>query len=323
MEAREKTMADVTALLRENTAQTCTGEDIKARAIQALDEMAAIECEVCSSERNELGRWKRQKKQWMKCWNAISVELKPLISRVKAIVASLEADGRIDLARAELQDLLRNRKDGLDIISRMLERLPQRQTQLSVGQTPGYPALQSIARSLRARRASLGAAVEPDEVRSETVKLMEEIEQEESRVRDENYDLIREARLEADRLKRAVTGFVKDHLLPAVDGIERGLWDEGSLREPILSHEGEQDLIDQWFGAYRHCYRFMKRFCKRIGLVQLEVRRGMDFDPEWHTALGTATSIDFQNGQVQELLRSGWRLCRSTIRPAEVLVVRN
>jgi molecular chaperone GrpE (heat shock protein) len=324
VDAREKTLTQIAASLSEDSEKAAQSAEIAQIAVKALEEMAAVERAVYSSETEEYARWKEERKRWMTKWATISREIKPLISRMKAVVSSLDANDAAFLqAPPEVRERLLNRKEGLEIISRMLGRLPQRLEQMAVNEPPDDGALESLRLFFNRYEARLNSLAEPRDVRSEIERLLEEIEPEEGRVRDVNYDLIRETRLSADRLKRAVTGFLKDHLLPASDGLEQGIRDEDRLLEPMIPHETEYDLVERWFGAYHHCHRLLRGFMKRVGLTKLEALYGTEFNPEWHTALGTGTDSGLSDGQIQELLMSGWRLYGFVIRPAAVLVVKN
>jgi molecular chaperone GrpE (heat shock protein) len=322
MEGGEKRLVDVTERLRENIEKAGTDLGIRQVIGKAIADMSAAEKIVYLSEKAEFNRWKKEKKKWIKIWTTFSSEIQPLITAVRAEISSLEDDD-FKHAPSEVQERLQNRKEGLEIICRMLERLPQRQALTGVNESMEAPLLKSLQFPVKKMEARFRVLANRHDILLETKKLLEEIQIEESKVRDANYDLVREARLDTDRLKRTVTGFFKDHLLPASDGLERGIGDEDRLREPLVPYGNEQDLTRRWFQAYHRCDRLLKKFMKKIGLAQVRAAQGMEFDPEWHTALGTEANAAFQNGQILELLRSGWRLDKSTIRPAEVLVVRN
>lgn len=322
MEGGEKRLAAIAAHLREDIGKACAEDEIRQMVGKAITEVTAVEKIVYLSEKAEFNRWKKEKKKWIRLWTTFSSEIEPLIAAVRAEISTLEDDA-LKHAPAEVHERLQNRKDGLEIICRMLERLPQRQALMGVNESMEARLLKSLRFPVNKLEARFKVLTDRQDMLPEIEKLLEEIRTEESKVRDANYDLVREARLDADRIKRAVTGLLKDHLLPASDGLEQGIRDEDRLREPLVPYGNEMDLTGRWFLAYHRCDRLLKKFMKKVGLAQVRAAQGMEFDAECHTALGTEANSAFQNGQILELLRSGWRLDKSTIRPAEVLVVRN
>jgi molecular chaperone GrpE (heat shock protein) len=323
MEGVGKSLKDVAANLRENIEKAGTGQEIKRVIGEALAEMSFVERIVYLSEKAECHRWTNEKRKWTRIWTAFSSEIQHLITAVQAEICSLEDDA-LKYAPSEVRERLQNRKEGLEIICRMLERLPQRQTLMNVPQESTHaPSLKRLRLPVKRCEANFRGLTDRHDILPKIQKLLEDIQIEESKVRDANYEVVRESRLDAERLKTAVIRFFKDHLLPASDGLERGIWDEGRLREPLAPYGNEQELARRWFDAYHRCDRLLKTFMKKVGLAKVRAVQGMEFDPQWHTALGTEANSAFRDGQVLELLRSGWRLDRFAIRPAEVLVVRN
>ena len=321
MEGGQKNIEEAARHLRENIEKTSTEDELKKVIGGAVAEMTAAENIVCLSEGAELRKWRKEKKKWLKSWRTFSLGIRPLIAALQSEISSLR-DDELKQGPAEVRERLQNRKEGLEIIWRMLERLPQSQSQVGVNESMDTPHLERVKLPLK-KLGRFAVLTNRQEILSEIENLLGEIQSAESKVRDANYELVRETRLDADRLKRTVTGFFKDYLLPASDGLEQGIWDEGRLREPLAPYENEQDLTERWFRAYHTCDRLLKEFMRKVGLAQVRAAQGMEFDPEWHTALGTEANSAFQDGQILELLRSGWCLFKSTIRPAEVLVVRN
>lgn len=323
MEGNSKTLTDVAAALRDSLKSAGSSEEMKAMLRSALDEMAEIERDLYNLEKEAFGKWKKEHKRWMKTSRVMSEELPNLLCEVKAVVSSLHEDGPFELAPAEVQERLRNRKEGLEIICRMVERLPQRQAQLEGNPLDSRRSLRTLKLPVQSSNAQLDGVADSTETAAAVQEILEDLQREEEQVRDENYEFTREVRLESERLKRAISGFLKDHLLPVFDGVERGIWDEEVLKEPLNQYEESQKVIAQWFEAYHDCSRLLNGFAKRIRLVRLKAKRGMEFHPEWHMALGTDSSPDLQDDQVLEVLRSGWQLHGNPIRPAEVLVVKN
>jgi molecular chaperone GrpE (heat shock protein) len=323
MEEVKKTLAGIAEKLREEADKTSAGAEMQDVLASALEEMAVAEQEILGLEIRELTKWKKEKKRWTRVCSVIFQELESVSAAIKDVVASLNEDERFGKAPLAVRDRLHNRKEGLEIICRMLDRIPPRKAKLDELMKNARTSLQrlNLSPGRWVDRLNLGAAVE--EIRTQVKGIAEEIEEQEEGSRDANYDLIRETRLEAENIRRGVTDVIKDQVLPVIDGLERGLWDEDKLKEPLKPYRDEEDLIEQWFDAYRGCYGLMKSYLKKVGVRCLNVKPGMEFDPTLHIALGTESSSKFEDGKVLEVLRSGWQVLGLPVRPTEVLVVKN
>jgi len=319
----KQSLTEVAQTLRDNAGKASTDEEIMGVFLSDRKEMSLVEARVFRSEKIEIQRWKKEEKAWHIRSAILSYEVPVLISEVKDIVGALVEDERFMEAPEEVRERLRNRKKGLDITCRMLDRLLLRVAAVHGLPTTDHESIKSLELNVKTDPDRLKPFLGSEKILTELNVVLDEIQQDETRLRDDNYEIIRAARLSADKHRREVTGCLKDDLLPIVDGLERGKWDEPQLKEPLKPYEGERDLVDRWFGAYHDCFRKMKKLAKKVDLYQVQAKSGMEFNPEWHTALGTEESLDLANEQILEVLRSGWRIKEAVIRPAEVVVVKN
>jgi molecular chaperone GrpE len=115
----------------------------------------------------------------------------------------------------------------------------------------------------------------------------------------------RERREQAD----AAAADILTDLLPIVDDLERALQspsggDADAYRKGVeLIHKRMMDLL-------------RKRGVKPIEAV------GADFDPNYHQAVIQEVSPDYREGEVMEVLRSGYMLGDRLLRPAMVKVAK-
>lgn len=319
-----KTWAEIAGRVREKTRITAAGEEIQEALRSALAELTGIEQKICRSEREEFTRWKKERSKWIKGYQRIFRELPYLVKRVKGVVSFLTEDALFCQAPANVQERLRNRKEGLAIVCRMLERLPQRLELIDKIAIDDIKEIKMITLSTRSYLSRVGPVADPQKGHFlKLEEILKEIADREKKVRDENYNVIRKLRLKTEKLKQAVTGFLRDYLIPVIDGLERGIWDEEKLKRSMGHYQSEKELINKWFGAYHQCYGLMRIFHKKIGLHRLKVNQGDEFDPQWHMALGHDFSPELKDNQILEVVRSGWNFNRFPIRSAEVLVVRN
>ncbi len=318
-----QTWSDLDQSIKEQVESGAGSRDLQEALAAALAKLNQAEQEIFRSELEEFVHWKKQWTRWLRVYQKIFRELPQLIGEMQEIVFCLTEDDQFMEAPVEVQERLRNRKEGLEIIFRMLKRLPQRQEMLAKTVENGIRKLEKLELDTEDYITRVGQLEESQVQPSKVNEILEEIENKETAVRDENYHRTRKLRQKAEALKQAVAGFLRDHLLPVIDGLERGLWDQAQLKQPLSQYQSEMDLIDKWFGTYHGSYKLMKICFKKIGLKRLKVQRGDEFDPQRHMALGHETSSELADGLILEVARSGWNYYSFSIRSAEVLVVRN
>jgi len=318
-----RTLTEVLASLQEQAIHATTVEEMREAMRLGLEELTCIEHEVACGEGKTLVKWRTERQVWVTGYRRIFREIPCLLARMQAVVAALTEDTRFCQAPAEVQERLRNRKEGLEILCRMVARLPQRAQTFDTMVHEDNGGLTQFDLAVWHDASRLAATVDPSAARVTVTEILEAVAGAVEQVREANYQRTRELRQEAERLRQAILGFLKDHLLPVVDGLERGLEDAAALRRPLCGYPEARAVIEQWFGAYPRCARHMQDFLKAIGLRRLRVRRGDAFDPRWHLALEHDTCATLQDGQIVDVLRSGWHFRTLLLRPAEVIVVRN
>lgn len=141
------------------------------------------------------------------------------------------------------------------------------------------------------------------------------------RERDEYLDHLRRLKAEFDnyrkrvqrdneqlRLRAAET--VVESLLPVMDNLSRAL-DAGDQHEGGELVAGLGLVADQLSGTLAG-----------HGLEEIEVEPGTTFDPEYHEAIVTQPSEEYDEGTVTQVLERGYLLHGKLLRPAKVIVAR-
>jgi molecular chaperone GrpE (heat shock protein) len=313
----------VTEELRTQVTQATTVAEMHEALHRALTALAQQEQAVFQAEQDAFRTWEQERTQWIKGYQQIFAVLPALRAGMHEVIASLQEDEGFQQAPAAVQERLQNRKEGLTIISRMVERLPSRQEGLDTLVTEDIAPLESLDLSAYTEHTSLASLTDLQAVSGKIEEIIGAVAEAEDKVREDNYQRTRELRLQTEKLKQAVLGFLRDYLLPVIDGLERGLWDEKALREPLNAYPEAQELIAHWFGAYQRCYQLWHNFLPQGGLDRVPVTRGAVFDPQWHLALGQETCAELTNDQIAEVVRSGWNFHGYLVRAAEVVVARN
>ena len=110
------------------------------------------------------------------------------------------------------------------------------------------------------------------------------------------------------RLRAAET--VVESLLPVMDNMDRAL-------QAAARHEEGQLLAGVELVAGQ-----LKGTLEGHGLERLDVEPGTLFDPTLHEAVLTQDHDEFDEGQVAQVLESGYLLHGRLLRPAKVIVAR-
>jgi len=116
-------------------------------------------------------------------------------------------------------------------------------------------------------------------------------------------------REQAEALART-TGRVLARWFPVLDDFER------ALREPRTP-----EAIERWAAGVELIYQKCLGLLREEGVEPIQAR-GQAFDPVQHEALSYEASCDHHEGEVIDVVRPGYRLGETVLRPALVRVAR-
>jgi molecular chaperone GrpE len=122
-------------------------------------------------------------------------------------------------------------------------------------------------------------------------------------------------RVERDRAeaRQATVADVLRRLLPVLDDLDRALKDAPEA-------QASPDL-QRWLEGIALIQRKLGALVEAEGAARIEADGAM-FDPNWHEAVTHDESADHQEGQVIEVIRSGYRMGDRVLRPALVRVAK-
>ncbi|MGI6204029.1 MAG: nucleotide exchange factor GrpE [Anaerovoracaceae bacterium] len=115
----------------------------------------------------------------------------------------------------------------------------------------------------------------------------------------------RAAKQRSDTLQYANAEIVKD-LLEVMDNFERAL--EQDIEGSEKFKEGMQMIFDQ-----------LKALLEKNGVEEIEAL-GETFDPNFHNAVMTEDTEEYESGQVSEVMQKGYTLKGKVVRPSMVKV---
>lgn len=115
---------------------------------------------------------------------------------------------------------------------------------------------------------------------------------------------------EADDLKRYAAESILGDLLPILDNLDLALAHSDKADESCKNFVMGVDMTRKIF----------LDTLKKHGLDRVDAQRGMEFNPEFHEALGAAQEDDLDDNCVAQIVQAGYVLKGRLLRPAKVMV---
>lgn len=155
---------------------------------------------------------------------------------------------------------------------------------------------------------------EYDALEQELISLQAQVEEQQDgwlRTRADFDNYKKRVQRDAQRTHQdAVASIIKVHLVIA-DDLERAL-----KNKP----EGKDN--SGWINGIELIYQKLLNLIKNQGVERMDVNPGDEFDPNFHEAITQEEHPDFQDGQIIDIVQTGYRIDDRIIRPAMVRVAR-
>lgn len=158
-----------------------------------------------------------------------------------------------------------------------------------------------------------------DEKDQEHSEAEEAPEEEKASAEDEDLQS-RYMRLAADfqNFKRRTEKEKSDIYARANEKLVTELLEVADNFERALTHTGEENR-DSFAEGMNMIFKQFKGVLEKSGLEEIEAE-GLDFDPNFHHAVMTENSVEYDSGKVTQVLQRGYLLNGRVIRPAMVKV---
>jgi molecular chaperone GrpE len=141
---------------------------------------------------------------------------------------------------------------------------------------------------------STEASPEDEEVNTKYMRLMADFQNYKRRTEKEKSDIYAYA-------NEKIVG----ELLDVIDNFERAL----------LHGEGDEGFVQ----GMNSVFKILKGVLEKSGLEEIEAL-GMEFDPNFHNAVMTEDSTEYESNKVTQVLQRGYKFNGKTIRPSMVKV---
>lgn len=138
------------------------------------------------------------------------------------------------------------------------------------------------------------STVEDEELNTKYMRLMADFQNYKRRVEKEKTDIYAYANEK-----------IVSELLDVIDNFERAL----------AQAEGDEGFVQ----GMNNIFKIFKGVLEKSGLEEIETL-GTEFDPNFHNAVMTEDSSEFESGFVTQILQKGYKLNGKVIRPSMVKV---
>jgi molecular chaperone GrpE len=108
---------------------------------------------------------------------------------------------------------------------------------------------------------------------------------------------------------RSAAGQAAARFFPMLDDFERALKERPAAQN-----------LEQWSAGVELIYRKGIAALEAEGIKPIEVAEGAEFDPNFHEAVTREVCPDRQDGEVLEVIHTGYRMGDRVLRPAQVRV---
>lgn len=220
----------------------------------------------------------------------------------------------------ELQERLKGRLEGLEILRKMTSRLPEQAQELIEDVLPedlnNLPNKQELQDKL------------PTEIK-EPKSVAEFLEHEFKVFGNERWQKVTKMRDTAQARRKRLLHFIGKKLLPIMDGLDSGKGYSISLIASMKEENPEQsEQLTSWFSIYDLLEEQLLDLFLQLGVHQMKIDRGTPIDYNRHDPIDVEADNTLQTEDIKEVSRAGYEYeltpdSRIVLRCAEVIVVKN
>jgi molecular chaperone GrpE (heat shock protein) len=265
--------------------------------------------------------WKQAHKDWEKdCQdfdryqkqieNLSKIEacLRDGIAQIAESCKVSEYDRQLKKLPHEVQERLRKRHEGIQLIGRMVDRLQEK--------LPNLPSEDSISTFNQA----LGEIPEAGQATEQALK----------KHSNENYLLIVAARNLAEKRRKTLLHLVLE-ILKILDDLELAAQNTKTILEEIKLQYSEShshlEHLDKWFSFYSTLQHEISQVLSTNQITSMSVKRGDRADYSRHEPTHGEPDSELKTEFVKEVIRQGYTYCWNDelqiLRPAQVTIVKN
>ena len=269
-----------------------------------------------TEDQHNLDGYNREAQNWTSQGKALLEGMQPTVQACNAILSSCK---QVQASLPpKLQEKLQGRQEGLDLISKMLERL--------LGQAAGLAEDEPLESPLPSQPDLM--ALLTDETNEESARKV--LDKQLKVIGNERWQLITKTRNSAQERRQRFLHFVEKRVLPVLDGLDNGEQNSKSLISQMKTdHPDLAESLTQWFETYSVLRQELMNLLNQVGVHLMEVKTVTPIDYERHEPFDVESDdTGLQDEDIKEVVRKGYEYAldsntRTVLRAAQVIVVKN
>jgi molecular chaperone GrpE (heat shock protein) len=286
-----------------------------------MNERNNLNSKELHKEKQEFESRKLETGKWLGIYKNLFDRLPSLVEAISGYNSAMKSEILSDLPEP-VKKPLQNRKSGIEIIVRMLSRLSARQKNLDdclydfpVEITPANDVDMMVTGKIKTENIKT-----TEDIFSCIEDIGKRLQEEYDNIRNEIYEVIRNQRQGCEKVKKEVLGFLEQHFIPVVDGVDSGLQNTGPMKQALEEYPQHQEIIDLWFGMYPAIEKKCLAYLDSHSIKQAAVKKGDRFDENIHNAMSTTVCPEMENETIASVIRNGYTIDGISIRAADVEV---
>jgi molecular chaperone GrpE (heat shock protein) len=266
----------------------------------------------------EYQKYLQQREYWQSKNEALFSELSSIIPEC---VNHINQSGEFIQKFTDIHSLdkhLSNRHESLQLIRKMLERLP-----IDKLKTSNLPPTDLV----KTQETELLSLVQSQTDEKQAKILLEKKIRELENNRNQS---IRECRDLSENLQKKWLHFLEKQFLLVVDGIDSGeKYSQDLMADLKENYPSHHEELSNWLQTYSHLKVILLKSLENLGITPINVEIGKPVDYLLHDPISTEEDANLSNESVKEVTRHGYEykqdlLDKSLIlRSAQVVVVKN
>lgn len=223
----------------------------------------------------------------------------------------------------ELQDKLKGRQDGLELIRKMLERLLE-QMQAIADKSENLDIPQKLPEPNKEAIAEVVNQQADKDLAPKAIK------QKLKTIGNERWQIVSKNREEAKSQQKKWLQFVDRKILPILDGIDDGKkYSEQLIEELKNQYSKDQENLESWFKTYDQLREELIDMLEKVQVYLMEIEVGKPVDYNRHEPFDVQFDEEKDAESVKEIVRQGYEYTapinakeKLVLRPAQVVVVK-
>lgn len=262
-------------------------------------------------------------KEEIQNWQERTKKLLDNLIQTNQICANLfdDCNEQFQALSEELQEKLKGRQEGLELVKKMLERVVEQIQTISASSDD-----LDLVDNLPEPNQQIIEGVINNQEDEDSAKL--EINKEMKKIGNDRWLLVSRSRDLQKECQNKWLQFVDRKILPIIDGIENGQKHSENLIEELKQqYQNDQEHLSLWYGIYEKLRGNLIDMLESVQVHLAKVDVGMPIDYNKHQPCDVYLDKSLPEESIKEIVSQGYEYIKNSgekmlLRPAQVIVVK-